>query len=124
MPAQNIAAVLKLEEIPDIIKTKKFKDYTPKDKKFIAGMLLIKELVQTGYQKQAKIIQETIRKKREYGYCGGFVYCLEFTGKEYMCSGCKRQKANPKYHRRPSQYGKLRQAEREKLRAQKLAAEA
>lgn len=112
---------LKIEEIPEIIKSKPFKEYTLKDKKFIAGMLLIKEIVQVSYQKQSKIMTQTIQRKREYGYCGGFIYCLEFTGKNYLCSNCKKQKAKPKYHRKQSQYGKLRQAEREKLRAQKAA---
>lgn len=115
----NVAAVLKIEEIPSVLKTKQFKDWNAKDRKFIAGMLLIKELVQTSYQKQSKIMSQTIQKKREYGYCGGFIYCLEYTGEAYMCPSCKRQKSNPKYSRRQSQYGKIRQAERLKLRQAK-----
>ena len=116
----NISS-LKIEEVPEIIKGKPFKNYTLKDKKFIAGMLLIKELVQISYQKQSKIMTQTIQKKREYGYCGGFIYCLEFTGKHYMCASCKKQKKNPKYAKKQSQYGKLRQAERNKRRVQKEA---
>lgn len=114
----QVAQLLKLEEIPTVLKSKQFGKWTPKDRKFIAGMLLIKELVQTSYQKQSKIMSQTIQQKREYGYCGGFIYCLEYTGKHYMCSKCKSQKANPKYTRRQSQYGKIRQAERQKLKAQ------
>ena len=113
----QVSQILNLKELPAILKSKKFKDYSLKDQKFIGGMLLIKEIVQVSYQKQARLMQETIREKRKHGYCGGFIYCLEYSGKEYMCPACKRQKDHPKYSRRQSPYGKIRQMERAKARA-------
>lgn len=110
-----------VNDLPQILRKRKIKDLTRADKKVIVGMLAIKELVQKSYQKQARLMQETIRQKREAGYCGGFVYCLQFTGKKYMCDGCKKQKANPTYSRKISEYGRIRKAEREKARQSKTS---
>ena len=121
MAQHNLATVLTLEEIPAVIRQKKLGDLTRSDRRVIAGMLFIKELVQKSYQQQARIMQATIRRKREEGYCGGFVYCLEYTGKAYMCAKCKKQKANPNYSRKMSEYGRIRQAERAKERQSKTS---
>lgn len=119
MNATAASLSLIVNDLPQILRSRKIKDLTRADKKVIVGMLTIKEMVQESYQKQAKIIQNTIRQKRKAGYCGGFVYCLQFTGEHYMCKGCKKQKANPSYSRKLSEYGKIRKAEREKARQSK-----
>jgi len=110
----NVA--LTLDDIPHAIRHKLLGTLNKRDRKVIYGMMAIKELVQESYQKQARIIQATIRKKRDEGYCGGFVYCLEYTGKDYMCAKCKKQKANPSYSRKMSEYGRIRKAEKEAAR--------
>src|SRR5579885_2326140 len=111
MTLSNGGAALKLEEIPYAIRQKPLGSLTRADRKVIAGMLFIKEIVQESFQKQARIMQDTIRRKRKEGYCGGFVYCLEYTGKKYMCDNCRRKKANPTYSRKMSEYGRIRKAE-------------
>lgn len=108
-----------VNDLPQILRKRKIKDLTSADKKVIVGMLAIKELVQKSYQKQARLMQDTIQSKRKAGYCGGFIYCLQYTGKHYMCEACKKQKANPSYSRKLSEYGKIRKAERAKAARQK-----
>jgi hypothetical protein len=105
-----------VNDLPQILRKRKISDLTKADKKLILGMLSIKEMVQASYKHQAKLIQDTIRKKRDNGYCGGFIYCLNYSGDNYMCPTCKKQKANPSYSRRTSEYGQIRKAEREKAR--------
>jgi hypothetical protein len=116
MPATAAQLSLIVNDLPQILRKRKITDLTRADKKLILGMLAIKEMVQESYQKQARLIQETIRQKREAGYCGGFIYCLQYSGKKYMCDACRKQKANPTYSRKMSEYGKIRQAEKEKER--------
>lgn len=117
MSHATASLALIVNDLPQILRKRKIKDLTLADRKVIVGMLTIKELVQTSYRKQARIMQETIRQKRESGYCGGFIYCLNFTGKAYMCATCRKQKANPTYSKKVSEYGKIRQAERKKTSA-------
>lgn len=108
-----------VNDLPDILRRRRIKDLTRSDKKLIVGMLAIKELVQQSYQKQARLMQQTIKEKRKAGYCGGFVYCLQYTDKKYMCDACRKQKANPSYSRKMSEYGRIRQAERAKARQER-----
>ncbi len=119
MDATAAQLSLIVNDLPQILRKRKIKDLTRADKKVIVGMLAIKELVQESYRRQARLIQDAIRQKRKAGYCGGFIYCLQHTGKSYMCPTCKKQKANPSYSRKMSEYGKIRQAEREKVRQSK-----
>ncbi len=119
MAATASSLSLIVNDLPQILRKRKIQDLTRADRKVIYGMLAIKEMVQKSYQKQAKLIQDTIREKRAAGYCGGFVYCLQYTGKSYMCEGCRKQKANPSYSKKLSEYGKIRKAEKEKERQSK-----
>lgn len=119
MNASAASLSLIVNDLPQILRKRKIQDLTRADRKVIYGMLAIKEMVQESYQKQSRIIQDTIRQKRKAGYCGGFIYCLQYTGEHYMCDGCKKQKANPSYSRKLSEYGKIRRAEREKERGNK-----
>jgi hypothetical protein len=116
MPATAAQLSLIVNDLPQILRKRRIKDLTGADKKVILGMLAIKEMVQKSYQKQARLIQDCIRQKREAGYCGGFIYCLQYSGKKYMCDTCRKQKANPAYSRKMSEYGRIRKAEKEKSR--------
>ncbi len=114
--ATNVASILSLEELPPSIRRKPLDKLSRSDVKVITGMLQVKEWVQDSYRQQSRIMQAVIVRKRKAGYCGGFVYCLNYTGKEYMCADCKRQKANPRYSKKLSPYGQIRKAERAKQR--------
>lgn len=116
MSKQNAAVVLRIEEVPAAIRKKPVVKLTKADRKVIAGVLFIKEIVQEGYRKLSKTTVEILRQKRAEGYCAGWVYCLNYSGKHYMCNACKQKKANPMYRRHMSKYGQIRQIEREKAR--------
>jgi hypothetical protein len=116
-----MGTVINLKDIPSILRKRKLRDFTGEDRKIISDILFVKELIQDCYKKQAKIVQETIERKREAGYCGGYIYCLNYTGEKFSCKDCKNQRANPQYHKKLSRYGEIRRVERfqEKNRKQK-----
>lgn len=115
----SVASILSLGELPASVRRKPFGKLSRADLKLITGMLQVKEWVQQSYKEQSRIMQATIVRKRKAGYCGGFVYCLNYTGKHHMCADCKRQKTKPRYSKRLSPYGQIRKAERAKERQER-----
>jgi hypothetical protein len=82
----------------------------------------VMDRIRAAYQARSHIDMELKRFKRKHGYCGGGPSCMTYTGQNVeMCSPCRKAIRNPRYKRKPTEYGKLRSKEREEAREVKTA---
>ena len=107
---------LRASDLSTKLRGKQIGKLTKADRDEINNLLLVKDIIRDGFKKQAKIAQSIIDQKRALGYCGGFQYCTNYTGDNFMCAECRWQKDHPRFHRKQSEYGKLREIEKKQAK--------
>lgn len=77
------------------------------------GILLVKGRIQSYYATAARLEADLSAFKAKHGYCAGRPYCMNQVSEEGgLCVDCKKERGNPKYKKRVSEYGKMRRKEK------------
>src|ERR1017187_1398204 len=76
---------------------------------------LVKDKIQEFFISVSKEKKKLDRYKKQLGFCV-HVNCLNFSGRERMCNGCRKALKSAKGKYRRSEYGNIRAAERKNER--------
>jgi len=86
------------------------------------GILLVKDRIEQYYKQEAQLRAGLNEYKTKRGYCAGATSCMQqVSADQRLCRDCQHDKDNPRYKRRQSEYGKIRQREREAERKEREA---